>query len=268
MAGHREAALLGGPLRGVTGNEQQELSYPWSPASCSWLCPEPRSSLSADMGLSFAAPHVVGGLHETQRDATSSSMSAELMRGVPCGLLAGGAPQHSLHLSALVQLVKEIPEFLFGEVSPESGGASMDGEGASPEGESTAGGPSASHRQVQAVGSAVRLPGPCQALGGVAPLHEPGQRACPLSAWIVVRQQLLTLLYWLCLASSTPLGPPSWRALRGGRGQPCSVDERPGPPSLQSSCLTRLSLLPQALLAGTLTSSGVCPQQPQPVGFL
>ncbi|XP_066897980.1 protein KRBA1 isoform X2 [Kogia breviceps] len=45
----------------------------------------------------------------------------------------GGAPQHSLHLSALVQLVKEIPEFLFGEVSPESsGGASLDGEGASP----------------------------------------------------------------------------------------------------------------------------------------
>uniref|UniRef100_A0A8C0DHX8 KRAB-A domain containing 1 n=1 Tax=Balaenoptera musculus TaxID=9771 RepID=A0A8C0DHX8_BALMU len=55
-----------------------------------------------------------------------------LMRGVPCGLSAGGAPQHSLHLSALVQLVKEIPEFLFGEVSPESGGASLDGEGASP----------------------------------------------------------------------------------------------------------------------------------------
>ncbi|XP_068405743.1 protein KRBA1 isoform X5 [Eschrichtius robustus] len=45
----------------------------------------------------------------------------------------GGAPQHSLHLSALVQLVKEIPEFLFGEVSPEGGGASLDGEGASPE---------------------------------------------------------------------------------------------------------------------------------------
>ncbi|XP_027394492.1 protein KRBA1 isoform X4 [Bos indicus x Bos taurus] len=40
----------------------------------------------------------------------------------------GGAPQHSLHLSALVQLVQEIPEFLFGEGSPESsGGASLDG---------------------------------------------------------------------------------------------------------------------------------------------
>ncbi|XP_021572193.1 protein KRBA1 isoform X2 [Carlito syrichta] len=52
----------------------------------------------------------------------------------------GGQPGHSLHLTALVQLVKEIPEFLFGEVkgivdSPksESGEASLDGERASPE---------------------------------------------------------------------------------------------------------------------------------------
>ncbi|KAB0342994.1 hypothetical protein FD754_019920 [Muntiacus muntjak] len=46
----------------------------------------------------------------------------------------GGAPQHSLHLSALVQLVQEIPEFLFGEGSPDSsGGASLDGAAASPE---------------------------------------------------------------------------------------------------------------------------------------
>ncbi|KAF6276050.1 KRAB-A domain containing 1 [Rhinolophus ferrumequinum] len=45
----------------------------------------------------------------------------------------GGAPQHSLHLTALVQLVKEIPGFLFGEVSPESRGASLDGERVSPE---------------------------------------------------------------------------------------------------------------------------------------
>ncbi|XP_012891825.1 PREDICTED: protein KRBA1 [Dipodomys ordii] len=49
----------------------------------------------------------------------------------------GGQPQHSLHLTALVQLVKEIPEFLFREVkgtedSPESRGASLDGERASP----------------------------------------------------------------------------------------------------------------------------------------
>ncbi|XP_035304956.1 protein KRBA1 [Cricetulus griseus] len=50
----------------------------------------------------------------------------------------GGQPQQSLHLTALVQLVKEIPEFLFGEVKgtedySESGSASLDGEQASPE---------------------------------------------------------------------------------------------------------------------------------------
>ncbi|KAM5302628.1 protein KRBA1 isoform 2-T2 [Glossophaga mutica] len=51
----------------------------------------------------------------------------------PGGGALGGAPQHSLHLTALVQLVKEIPGFLFGEVSPESGGASLDGERPGPE---------------------------------------------------------------------------------------------------------------------------------------
>ncbi|XP_032100987.1 protein KRBA1 isoform X6 [Sapajus apella] len=57
-----------------------------------------------------------------------------------CGGLQEGQPRHSLHLTALVQLVKEIPEFLFGEVkgamdSPksESQGASLDEEQASPE---------------------------------------------------------------------------------------------------------------------------------------
>ncbi|CAH7160799.1 Krba1 [Phodopus roborovskii] len=50
----------------------------------------------------------------------------------------GGQPQQSLHLTALVQLVKEIPEFLFGEVKgtedySESGSTSLDGEQASPE---------------------------------------------------------------------------------------------------------------------------------------
>lgn len=53
---------------------------------------------------------------------------------------AGGAPPHSLHLTALVQLVKEIPEFLFGEVSPEgesgSGAVSLDRERGSPDGKS------------------------------------------------------------------------------------------------------------------------------------
>ncbi|XP_013360098.1 PREDICTED: protein KRBA1 isoform X3 [Chinchilla lanigera] len=50
---------------------------------------------------------------------------------------SGGQLQQSLHLTALVQLVKEIPEFLFGETKgtedgPESGGASLDGDRASP----------------------------------------------------------------------------------------------------------------------------------------
>lgn len=49
---------------------------------------------------------------------------------------AGAAPQHSLHLTALVQLVKEIPGFLFGEIGPESGRAGLDGEKANPEGKS------------------------------------------------------------------------------------------------------------------------------------
>lgn len=59
----------------------------------------------------------------------------------PAHLSTGGQPQQSLHLTALVQLVKEIPEFLFGEVKgtedyPESGSTSLDGERASPEGKS------------------------------------------------------------------------------------------------------------------------------------
>ncbi|KAM6168945.1 protein KRBA1 [Erethizon dorsatum] len=50
----------------------------------------------------------------------------------------GGQLRHSLHLTALVQLVKEIPEFLFGQTkgtedSSESGGASLDGDRASPQ---------------------------------------------------------------------------------------------------------------------------------------
>lgn len=50
----------------------------------------------------------------------------------------GEQPQQSLHLTALVQLVKEIPEFLFGEVKgtedySESGSTSLDGEQTSPE---------------------------------------------------------------------------------------------------------------------------------------
>ncbi|XP_052029592.1 protein KRBA1 isoform X3 [Apodemus sylvaticus] len=50
----------------------------------------------------------------------------------------GEQPQQSLHLTALVQLVKEIPEFLFGEVKSaedcsDSGSTGLDGEQTSPE---------------------------------------------------------------------------------------------------------------------------------------
>ncbi|KAM4873924.1 protein KRBA1 [Thomomys bottae] len=70
--------------------------------------------------------------------ATGTESCAGQGQGPPAGAgLHGGQPQHSLHLTALVQLVKEIPEFLFREVkgtedSPESRGASLDGERESP----------------------------------------------------------------------------------------------------------------------------------------
>lgn len=84
------------------------------------------------------------------------------MWGFTAASLAGGAPPHSLHLTALVQLVREIPEFLFGEVSPEtesgSGAVSLDGEQGSPEGKSD---------NVKFKLGAVGLPVPCQTLGGV-----------------------------------------------------------------------------------------------------
>ncbi|XP_045689932.1 protein KRBA1 isoform X2 [Phyllostomus hastatus] len=66
-----------------------------------------------------------------------SSRKAGEGQAPPGGGALGGAPQHSLHLTALVQLVKEIPGFLFGEGGPESGGASLDGEQPSPEAAAT-----------------------------------------------------------------------------------------------------------------------------------
>ncbi|XP_030682178.1 protein KRBA1 isoform X5 [Nomascus leucogenys] len=91
-----------------------------------------------------------------------------------CGGPQGGQPRHSLHLTALVQLVKEIPEFLFGEVkgtmdSPESESreASLDGERASPE--ETADKPWPTRKEG---------PGAPGALGGEpsCPTHSPGRR--------------------------------------------------------------------------------------------
>nr|XP_012298977.2 protein KRBA1 isoform X6 [Aotus nancymaae] len=82
----------------------------------------------------FLSPSEPGGA------AGGGSRADEGQEPAGCGGPQGGQPRHSLHLTALVQLVKEIPEFLFGEVkgamdSPESEsrGASLDGERASPE---------------------------------------------------------------------------------------------------------------------------------------
>ncbi|KAI5153832.1 Protein Krba1 [Manis pentadactyla] len=75
----------------------------------------------------FLSPTEPGG---TVGGGSLAGEGQELPRG---GGPPGGAPQPSLHLTALVRLVKEIPEFLFGEVSPESRGASPDGERASPD---------------------------------------------------------------------------------------------------------------------------------------
>ncbi|XP_004765963.1 protein KRBA1 isoform X2 [Mustela putorius furo] len=79
----------------------------------------------------FLSPAEPGGAVAGRRYAGEGQ---ETPRG---GGPLGGAPPHSLHLTALVQLVREIPEFLFGEVSPEtesgSGAVSLDGEQGSPE---------------------------------------------------------------------------------------------------------------------------------------
>ncbi|XP_008832018.1 protein KRBA1 isoform X2 [Nannospalax galili] len=78
----------------------------------------------------FLSPTEPGG-------ATAGESRQDEGQEPPSGYGRQGQPQHSLHLTALVQLVKEIPEFLFGEVKgtedcPESGGTSLDGERASP----------------------------------------------------------------------------------------------------------------------------------------
>ncbi|KAL4669967.1 hypothetical protein H8959_008521 [Pygathrix nigripes] len=85
--------------------------------------------LSAFLSPSEPGGAVVGGSHADEGQEPAGGGGPQW-----------GQPRHSLHLTALVQLVKEIPEFLFGEVkgamdSPESEsrGASLDGERVSPE---------------------------------------------------------------------------------------------------------------------------------------
>ncbi|XP_060052755.1 protein KRBA1 [Erinaceus europaeus] len=70
----------------------------------------------------FLSPSEPGGV------SGSRSPTQQGQEPPRAGVPLGGTAQHSLHLSALVQLVREIPEFLLGGTSPESG----DGEQASP----------------------------------------------------------------------------------------------------------------------------------------
>ncbi|XP_045648338.1 protein KRBA1 [Ursus americanus] len=106
----------------------------WRPASIPRGCPSLFSFPGTDELLplsAFLSPTEAGGAMEGR---SSAGEGQEPSRG---GGPPGGAPPHSLHLTALVQLVREIPEFLFGEVGPESesgsAAVSLDGERGSPE---------------------------------------------------------------------------------------------------------------------------------------
>ncbi|XP_004465225.1 protein KRBA1 isoform X5 [Dasypus novemcinctus] len=121
---------------------------PWGQLNCSpsllschlWSLKEPwgmGATLRRSRGLGAGEPP-----KRTRAKPASSSGKSSVCAYLSCQghveTSDGGQPQQSLPLTALVQLVKEIPEFLFGEVkgtadSPESGGASLDGERASPE---------------------------------------------------------------------------------------------------------------------------------------
>uniref|UniRef100_A0A8C0WVV5 Protein KRBA1 n=1 Tax=Castor canadensis TaxID=51338 RepID=A0A8C0WVV5_CASCN len=99
--------------------------------------------------LSPAEPGGATGGESCANEGQEPSVGGPQHR-VHCGPSAGGQPLYSLHLTALVQLVKDIPKFLFGEVkgtddSPESGGASLDGERVSPKGKSDSGAAPAAH---------------------------------------------------------------------------------------------------------------------------
>lgn len=139
----------------------------------------------------------------------STCRSMVLSRRAPGSLWpsAGRQPRHSLHLTALVQLVKGIPEFLFGEVkgtedSPESRGASLDGESASPEGKSVGQG-GLRGSQLLHKGRPGPRPGPV-CLPSSCPLLAlqggsrqwflmPWLRAWPLSSWGAVSAEELGL---------------------------------------------------------------------------
>uniref|UniRef100_A0A8C0DHV8 KRAB-A domain containing 1 n=1 Tax=Balaenoptera musculus TaxID=9771 RepID=A0A8C0DHV8_BALMU len=197
----------------------------------------------------------------------------------------GGAPQHSLHLSALVQLVKEIPEFLFGEVSPESGGASLDGEGASPKavmGDTCplqgllgclpdtpvgrpglaampSGGSSSSPPRARGQGSplpikAADMPRPVEEESPGAPSEEPSPPTCSPGRWKSHRTQ----------ERGTTGAGEGLAFLRAGPAPELSRWEKGGivwlPPQPPDSLTCRIQGCPERAVK-TETASGDCPLQ-------
>ncbi|XP_030789114.1 protein KRBA1 isoform X12 [Rhinopithecus roxellana] len=169
--------------------------------------------LSAFLSPSEPGGAVVGGSHADEGQEPAGGGGPQW-----------GQPRHSLHLTALVQLVKEIPEFLFGEVkgamdSPESEsrGASLDGERVSPE------------------AAVAREPCPLRGLLSCLPDGPAGQPR--LAATPTDR---------LCSSGPTgdgvqgsPLpiktGDKPWPTRKEGPGAPGAPGEGPSPPTLSPS---------------------------------
>ncbi|XP_074171265.1 protein KRBA1 isoform X4 [Rhinolophus sinicus] len=145
-------------------------------------------------------------LSPTEPGGAMSGSHAGEEREPPREGAPGGAPQHSLHLTALVQLVKEIPGFLFGEVSPESRGASLDGERVSPEVAHDKDGPGL---------DSIRGVLPASGLKCQLPVSSPSS---PTSAVAVETCPLRGLLS--CLPD-TPVSQPSLATMSSGRSS-CS----------------------------------------------
>ncbi|XP_063143027.1 protein KRBA1 isoform X12 [Rattus norvegicus] len=110
------------PHRKLGGPRSREAEFRHGAPGTSELLP-----LSAFLSPAEAGGATAGENHQDKGQKPALEHSSQ-----------GEQPQQSLHLTALVQLVKEIPEFLFGEVKgaedySESGSTSLDGEQASPE---------------------------------------------------------------------------------------------------------------------------------------
>lgn len=152
--------------------------------------------------------------------------------------------------------MKEIPGFLFGEVGPESGGASLDGERASPEGKSDSRAASAVHKVK--FKQWVVPPSCCQTVGGVTPSHEhPSSMPAARSADETVASDFSRSGF--CMASSTPLGPRP--IVPGGAGEAslCALPTSPVSPSF------RPRPVHSPFSAQASPAQGVCPHLPEPI---